>query len=508
MKALHAFFARLPRALSIAFGAALAVILCLLCFFEKHYSAYIGSARLLGNLSIMALVVCALAAALLCRRISTRKGIEMRRSAGKQNAWMLLALYAVLFAAQCVMARSLWFYQGFDASNVRLWSAALATGQPVDPEYFRLCPNNAPLTVLLALPYWVGMKLGLAEPYVMEVYLSALCVNLSCLVCVLCARRLTQSRAARGLAFALSTLWLLFSPYIVIPYTDTFAILFPVLAFYAMLSKQKAPVRYGLAALAASLGAAVKPSALIILLAILLLGACRALTQWRRGLWKRVVPALLAALLGFLPGRMLQNGATALLAGSAKPEEMLGTAHYLMIGTDDRYWGGHSVEGLAYSQSFPTLAERNEANLRSAWQNIAGRSVTDNLYFFSVKAYKAYADGAFAWNGSAAMDSVPKRTDALSKALRSFFYYNGDRNPLYCTLAQAAWLLVLLLSAVAAFACRRRYPVQLLSLTLLGLTGYQLLFECWPRYLFLYAPLFVLLASLGWERASSRISKG
>ena len=32
------------------------------------------------------------------------------------------------------------------------------------------------------------------------------------------------------------------------------------------------------------------------------------------------------------------------------------------------------------------------------------------------------------------------------------------------------------------------------------LAAYLLLFEVWPRYLFVYAPLFVVLAALGLER--------
>ena len=46
--------------------------------------------------------------------------------------------------------------------------------------------------------------------------------------------------------------------------------------------------------------------------------------------------------------------------------------------------------------------------------------------------------------------------------------------------------------------------VVLAALSLLGLTAYQLLFEVWPRYLFLYAPLFLVLALLGVEKMGER----
>ena len=38
---------------------------------------------------------------------------------------------------------------------------------------------------------------------------------------------------------------------------------------------------------------------------------------------------------------------------------------------------------------------------------------------------------------------------------------------------------------------------------MIGLTAYLLLFEVWPRYLFLYAPFFVILASLAFDKPST-----
>ena len=60
--------------------------------------------------------------------------------------------------------------------------------------------------------------------------------------------------------------------------------------------------------------------------------------------------------------------------------------------------------------------------------------------------------------------------------------------------------LLLALCAVAAFARRRRPEAQALTLAILGATAYLLLFEVWPRYLFVFAPLYVLLATMALDR--------
>ena len=95
---------------------------------------------------------------------------------------------------------------------------------------------------------------------------------------------------------------------------------------------------------------------------------------------------------------------------------------------------------------------------------------------------------------------ISRRTDALSTFVRSLYHHRGSLNPLCHTLAQGLWLAVLALCAVAAFARRRRPEAQALTLAILGATAYLLLFEVWPRYLFVFAPLYVLLATMALDR--------
>lgn len=145
------------------------------------------------------------------------------------------------------MARCLWFYFGFDPTSVRQGAAALAAGQPLPEEvaaYFRQCPNNAPLTVLLSLPYRAGLLLGLAEPYVLEVYGSTFLLNLSVFLAMTVLRRLKVRESVRRVGFGLAVVWLMFSPFLIMPYTDTYSCLFPVLALLILLTGWKAPVRY------------------------------------------------------------------------------------------------------------------------------------------------------------------------------------------------------------------------------------------------------------------------
>ena len=172
-------------------------------------------------------------------RLRVRPAKLPQPASSVRMSWARAALYLALFAVQCLMARCLWFYFAFDPSAVRQGAEALALGQPLSEEwlvYFRQCPNNAPLTVLLSLVYGLGMKLGLAEPYVLEVYGAALLTNLSVAAAMAVLRRLRVRPSVRRVGFGLAAVWLLFSPFIIMPYTDTYACLFPVLGLLILLT--------------------------------------------------------------------------------------------------------------------------------------------------------------------------------------------------------------------------------------------------------------------------------
>ena len=321
---------------------------------------------------------------------------------------------------------------------------------------------------------------------------------------VLCVRKLTKHPVARVFALWVSIGWIALSPYILYPYTDTFSIPFPVLALLVFLYVRRPVLKWGLISFLCFFGASIKPTVLIVFIALIGLGVCGFLSQKaEKHWWKRAAALAAAVALGAMPGLAFQKGATIYMTGSTKPEAQLSMTHYLMLGMNGATYGGHSQSDVDFSSFFPTLAERQKANLQRAWERVDERSAGGNLHFLMVKAYKAYADGSFASHSSVLALDVPERTDDLSAFLRRFYHKNGDLMPACQAAAQCLWLGMLGLCAIAAFR-RRKHPVAaLIGLTLIGLTAYLLLFEVWPRYLFLYAPFFVVLASLAFGQTDS-----
>ena len=490
------FFHWLPSFFSLLTGLGFGLIVLFLIFGQPVLQRHYGPYSMLTNL---ALYPFALAAGFLLFRMPAKPR--------KPESLRVTALYhCAVLAVQFVIVHSCWYKMGWDIANVYNTAEEIARGLPLSmPEYFQLGPNNAPITVLQAIPMWIAVKIGLAEPFVVLPYIDAVLLNLTSFFTIACVQKITRNSTAHLLTLVLSISWIALSPYILYPYTDTFAILFPVLALYCYLAVQTPWLKWLLISGFCFFGATIKPTVLIVLLAMVILGVLRfaAQKQFSKAMWKQALLIAIAFVIGIIPGNLWQKASTAYITGSAVPEQQMSETHYLMMGMNGESFGGFSMDDVDYSRSFDTLAQRRKANLQRAWERLSGRTLAENLYFFTAKAFRAYADGSFASHSSFLELETPKRSDSLSLFLRSLYHKNGSVMPYLQTFFQGVWLMLLTLCAYAAIRMRKSPIAALLSLTLLGVTLYLLLFEVWPRYLFLYAPFFVLLSSMAFEKPLS-----
>ncbi len=501
MTAIRKLFAGLPRLISIAAGTMLACLVLLVVFGENAFShAYQNQSPIPSFVAGAA----GLGAGALLMMLGARE--KERR---ERPVWQIALLFGLVLMVQFVVAHSCWFRLGWDPGASHTAAEEIARGLPLSmPEYFRLCPNNAPLTLLLAIPLWVAVKIGLAVPYVVLPYIDAALLNGSAFLCVLCVRKLTANTVARFFALVVSIFWIALSPYILYPYTDTFSILFPVLALYIWLSIRKPVFKWFLISLVCFMGASIKPTVLIALIALVGLGICQFLAQRpEKGWWKRAAALVAAVVLGMIPGQVYQKASTTFVAGSAVPQEQLSMTHYLMLGMNERTYGGHSQGDVDFSQSYETLDERQKANLERAWERVSERSLKDNIKFFVIKAYKAYSDGSFASHSSFLPVDVPERSDPVGSFLCSLYHQNGRLMPICQAVAHCLWMMLLGLCAAACFRRRKQTAISVLGLAMIGLTAYLLLFEVWPRYLFLFAPYFVILSAMALVKHNDPVVK-
>lgn len=328
---------------------------------------------------------------------------------------LLLGVYAVLYVIQVFWVSRVYFYTGWDVGTIREHVKWIVDGGTMQDRsidaLFSIYPNNLLFFYLSCLIEKLGIFFSMAEPYNLCIYFSCLCVNLSCFLGSLIMRRLTESNVVRGLYFLAGTIFILFSPWIIIPYSDTYGMLF------------------------------------------------------------------------------------------------------VMLGINEDTGGAFSLHDFLYSSGFPNVETREQGNreiyiqrLGELWENKRlGKFIRD-------KALINFNDGTFAWNGEGGFFYVRMEHDNIfwkwfsdTMIPPDTWDNEGKHYALYRTVMQALWLQVLTGIALAGFGGKSHLMQKAcLMVALCGLMAFVMIFEARARYLFLYAPAFLILSLCGYETAWKR----
>lgn len=502
------------RASRLLFGICTAAVLLIVIVFQ--FLSYKRKLEfLLPNYALILLLLLLLLLFLIWDRSAAAARCRSRHRWNFDRLSCVLTM--VLFVCQFYVACNILFESGWDVRYIVASAKAMATAQPFDASYFSSYPNNLLLTFILSYLIRINNALGIfiGNQWLMcIVTVNCLINSLTCLLVYRTARLfLRPSSAFAGFLLAVCAFGV--SPWVVICYSDSLGLMFPLLTFFLYVRpEQRKKVRWicrGGSLLVGCVGYYIKPTAMIMVLAILLVEALHQLAQKRLAALGHLAAMLLCIVLSL--GAV--NGVVGLLCQrydiTLDPEQQIGMAHFLMMGANEERDGAFLSEDVAFSTSFSTRSERNQADLQRAVSRY--RDFTPGRYgrFLARKLLTVYNDGTFAWGaeGSFLSTLYPPVNHRISPLLRSIFYYaysddqnNGALFPYYALFAQLIWLNILLLSLLSCFV-RHSAPHQkafsILALALIGLTAYEILFEARARYLYLYIPVYCVLAASGLE---------
>lgn len=185
-------------------------------------------------------------------------------------------------------------------------------------------------------------------------------------------------------------------------------------------------------------------------------------------------------------------------------EQSFGIAHFWMMGLNPETKGVYSAEDVRYSRSFVTASERTQANIAVGKQRLQEMGFFGTLKQLAQKMLTLYNDGTFAWGkeGNFLQTVFDPPNTKAAPFLRSIYYPDGSRYLYFTTFEQFIWLMILLLSAAGlfnSFSHKHAKTLNILWLTWIGLTVFELLFEVRARYLYTNVPLFCVLAAVGIE---------
>ncbi|WP_157000641.1 glycosyltransferase family 39 protein [Leucobacter komagatae] len=429
------------------------------------------------------------------------------------NGVWLLAVVGAMCAGSVavVVGRALSFDYGWDARVVMEAAQTLAVGSDLGAypyDYFSRYPNNIPLLALDRLivsgASLFGIPLGTAIAF-----LNGVCVTVVSISVFISVKTLSSTRFAflsQGMVFA----FFAFSPWLAVPYTDL-----PVAALLALsvalwlvtFSESKSGVTTlavcAMSGIAAGAAIALKPTAMILLIAMSL----SVLSGTRRGRWRRATTrlgtALGAACIVIILSSSLLPAAAGLDTAKLDASRAFPMHHFARMGLIEapgengatRY-GGYDAAAVKEMGAAETVAERKALSLAAMESELRAMGPVGYPSFLGKKAIWIWSDGTFgSWVEGRDHGERLGRDGALSTALQSFLHPAGASWPLWSASLTGLWFALLLTISFFLWPQGRRTDVLVLSLSVLGIGAFSLLFEGRARYLIIFLPAIITLAS-------------
>lgn len=451
------------------------------------------------------------------------KGDDLKRD--KTFRRVVLIGTIILIVLQLFIIAGARFIAGWD-----VWFIT-NVGDTTQMEYFSRYPNQLFLYGAFTGIAHFLQALGISNYYLGLICLSSLSVAACVPMTAYIAKRMAGYAVGYG-AFVLSAIMCGLSPWIMVPYSDTFGMFFTVFILwcYVCLDKQvqnqdeqtsalvgvhvdaridtRTCCRWFLMGLAVVIGYAIKPTVIFVFVAIVVIELIQWLTslasrssqtsQGSRDL-RKTATAIVACAFGIV----LAFALTSLVKNSTYDVDdnaAFSATHFLMMGANPVSGGVWSVSDVEFSDAANTPEERSKANLVEFKNRVMAMDLPQANMFLLKKLLTNFADGTFAWEIEG---DFYTQIIGTNEAVLNFYGISSDAsldNNTFAPLSQVLWLFVLAGCILIVLGRRPLKAETVIAFTLLMLSAFLMLFEARARYLFLYLPFFIILGTMGWNR--------
>ncbi len=489
--------------ISILFGIMMAGILFLNLFIANKREFPCKKQFLLSNIKLLIIGIIVLTVLVFIYNKFVKKCVE--RLTKKQCNILLLVYFVITFSMQIYLIKKIFFLTGWDVGQLRGASYLLVQGVKLNNgngynAYFLTYPNN----VFLLFIYVVLMKIATTlniNPNLLLSIVSALSVNISCLLTVKVIAQITKNKNMCVLGAFFCFIFLLFSPWIVIPYSDTYAMLFTISVIYVYVSKDyiNRNLQIFLIIVLAFIGYKIKPTVIIVLIAIILIELWKWIFKEKTIFWKGALKNVLTVGVALVMLGLLNTFSTNYLGFQQDTNIETPMTHFLMMGMNEEKRGVYCYEDVLYTQKYVGLNNKKKANIIEIKRRLKKYGVSGYFQLLVDKSLINYDDGSFAWGVEGNFyPEISEENGRVASLLRNIYYNDGSGEyyNYFETALQCVWIVLLVL-CFFSFNKYRQYEITVIQLAIIGITLFLLLFEARARYLLLYGPYYIILAVLG-----------
>ncbi len=489
---------------------------------DYNYANYIKPANYKCLILILALSFIFILTAFITKKYFKNKLETIKKIYAKiceKSTIIISIIFILLFIFQIVVLQNIFFETGWDVEDV--FSTIInygetgvfdnhSYGEDLCP-YFSIYPNNLFLARIFAIIGKILMffKLSSITIYKALVLLDIILVDLAGIVMVKTIGNFTNRKSIKLLGTLLFVAFVGISPWFLVPYSDTYSILFPITVLYCYTKKEKRIYHYILIGLCSYLGYLIKPTSIIILIAIVLIELYKTLFKLKdKEQMKNIVKNVLCVIAGIILVVLFNFGLQNIVKYNPDKEYEFSLYHYLMLGIGQQSTGAFSHLDMNASLSIHSYDERVEFNKNTFIERLKSLSAGDFCDFYSKKILVNYNDGTLAWGREGNFyNTVYSRGNIVAKVLRSIYYNDGRLFPIFSSFMQVTWIGILMLIIIALIFKKFDNKMAVTALALIGITLFTLLFEARARYLYLYTPYYVLLAVMGIEAIYDKYKK-
>ena len=418
--------------------------------------------------------------------------------------YFFLFANVVLFVVQFIITLNIYFFTGWDVYVLHSAVYELIYNQgEIRHSYFSYYPNNLNLVGILFIIEILFSRLGL-NGYHGWLLVSNLFVNVSGVFTFLSVKILTKKISIALITWVVFVIIVALSPWITIPYSDTYSILFPILALYLYISRNPSTrnyLRWFFICFLCLFGYTIKPSVIIILISIIIVELLNLFNDIsKRNILNKLFYVIILAI-SFVPVFLINSTFNHLLKIKVDENLKMTHFHYIMMGLNDETSGIYNREDVLFTRSFKTVDERNAANISVIKERLANYGLLGFIKHSRTKALINFSDGSFAWNCEGNFYyNVPQKEGQVATIFRNIFYQSGSYHQYWLSGVQFIWFLVLSLMFGIVFSMNESNNLYLVVvLSIIGISSFVMLFEARARYLFTYSPLFIIGAGIGFH---------
>lgn len=423
-----------------------------------------------------------------------RKNIEV-------NFKILIIFISIsLLFVQIIMIYFYYFRTGWDSYLIIDASYLLSENvklQDWTNDYFSYYPNNIFITILFSKIIFLCKIIGVADYsyFVILVFQAILNIFTGFLVFNV-IRKITQNINLSVFGYIFYVLLVGLSPWVSIPYSDSTALIIPVLMLYLYTNIDKEGFKIVGLSFLGVLGYMIKPQTAILFISICLVSILFIRLRYIKKTLKYLSIALISILISyfFIVIFMSNNNIT------INRELEISYPHFVKMGLNNVTNGGYLSDDAGKSMSFKSTKERKEENIEVIKERLSEYGIDGLLKHQIKKTLVTYNDGTFAWSQEGNFYwEIKEEKSRIERFFRNIYYESGSNHSIFKYIVQGAWLIILSIQTLTIFIKRENMDnsMRVVLLSLIGLFVFESIFEARARYLYTYVPIFIVSGMIG-----------